>query len=242
MTQVDPAEFAAHDSDHRHRDISGGWLRAAVFGAMDGLVTNIALVAGVGAGGADRQMIILTGMAGLVAGAFSMALGEFASVDTQNDAVAAEVAVEREEIRRHPNVEQAELTTMYEQMGLTRPTAEAVAREVHADPELAVKVHVGQELGVDPDEQPSPWTAAISSFLCFALGGIIPLVPFLLGSSSLVLGLVVGAVGLFALGALTSRFTTRRWWLAGLRQLMFGAIAAGATYLVGMLIGVSMAG
>jgi vacuolar iron transporter family protein len=234
------AEFAA--PDHHHADVSGGWLRAAVFGAMDGLVTNIALVAGVGGGGADRHLIILTGMAGLVAGAFSMALGEFASVDTQNDAVANEVAVEREEIRAHPGAEQAELAMMYEQMGLTRPTAEAMAREVHANPELAVKVHVAQELGVDVDEQPSPWIAAVSSFLCFAVGGLIPLVPFLLGSSSLVLALGVGAVGLFTVGALTSRFTTRSRLFSGLRQLGFGAIAAGATYLVGMLIGVGVTG
>jgi VIT1/CCC1 family predicted Fe2+/Mn2+ transporter len=242
MVQSGPAEYAAHHSDHHHGDVSGGWLRAAVFGAMDGLVTNIALVSGVGGGGADREMIILTGMAGLVAGAFSMALGEFASVGTQNDAVAHEVAVEREEIRRHPGVEQAELADMYQQMGLSRPTAEAVAREVHSDPELAVKVHIVQELGVDPDEQPSPWTAAFSSFGCFAVGGLIPLIPFLLGSGSLALGLLVGAVGLILLGALTSRFTARPWWLAGLRQLLFGVIAAGATYLVGWLIGVGVTG
>jgi len=224
---------------HHHADVSGGWLRAGVFGAMDGLVTNIALVAGVGGGGADRGTIILTGMAGLVAGAFSMALGEFASVDTQNDAVAHEVRIERGEIDRHPEDEKAELADMYEQMGLTRPTAEAVAQEVHADPELAVKVHIVQELGVDPDDQPSPWTAAISSFVAFSIGGILPLVSYLLGSASLLLALTVGAVGLFAAGAITSRFTTRSWWLSGLRQLMFGAIAAGATYLVGMAIGVS---
>ncbi len=235
-----PADLAAHD--HHHSDVSGGWLRAAVFGAMDGLVTNIALVAGVGGGGADRHMIILTGMAGLVAGAFSMALGEFASVDTQNDAVASEVAVEREEIRTHPRAEQAELARMYEQMGLTRPTAEAMAREVHANPELAVKVHVAQELGVDVDEQPSPWIAAVSSFLCFSVGGLVPLFPFLLGSSSLPLALAVGAVGLFTVGALTSRFTTRSWLFSGLRQLGFGALAAGATYLVGALIGVGITG
>lgn len=222
--------------------MSGGWLRAAVFGAMDGLVTNIALIAGVGGGGADRHTIILTGMAGLVAGAFSMALGEFASVGTQNDAVEHEVSVEREEIRQFPKAEQAELADTYERMGLTRPTAEAVAREVHRDPDLAVRVHITQELGVDPDEQPSPWTAAISSFGCFAVGGIIPLIPFLLGSSSLAVGLLVGALGLVAVGALTARFTTRPWWLAGLRQLMFGAIAAGATYLVGWLIGGSAGG
>jgi VIT family protein len=143
-------------------------------GRWTGLVTNIALVAGVGGGGADRQTIILTGMAGLVAGAFSMALGEFASVDTQNDALAQEVRVERAEISQHPEGEMAELTDMYVQMGLTRPTAEAVAREVHADPDLAVKVHITQELGVDPDDQPSPWTAAVSSFLAFSVGGIFP--------------------------------------------------------------------
>ncbi|MEJ3656625.1 VIT1/CCC1 transporter family protein [Actinomycetes bacterium KLBMP 9759] len=243
MTELPgPAEFAEHAGDHHHADVSGGWLRAAVFGAMDGLVTNIALVAGVGGGGATREVIVLTGMAGLVAGAFSMALGEFASVGTQNDAVANEVAVERDEIRRHPNAEQAELAEMYERMGLTKETAEAVAREVHADPDLAVKVHIAQELGVDVDDQPSPWTAAISSFLCFAVGGVIPLVPFLLGYASLTLGLLVGAVGLFIAGALTSRFTTHSWWVAGARQLLFGAIAAGATYVVGMLIGVSVAG
>jgi len=244
MTQVPgSAEFAAHDSTHHgHSDISGGWLRAAVFGAMDGLVTTIAIIAGVGGGGADRQLIILTGMAGLVAGAFSMALGEFASVDTQNDAVSNEVDVEREEIRRHPEVEQAELAIMYQDMGLTARTAASVAAEVHANPELAVRIHITQELGVDPDDQPSPWTAAISSFLCFAVGGIFPLAPFLLGSSSLALGMVVGAVGLFLLGALTTRFTKRTWWLGGLRQLAFGALAAVATYGVGALIGVSAAG
>jgi VIT1/CCC1 family predicted Fe2+/Mn2+ transporter len=243
MTQPPgPAEFAEHAQDHHHRDVSGGWLRAAVFGAMDGLVTNIALVAGVGGGGADRQVIILTGMAGLVAGAFSMALGEFSSVDTQNAAVASEVALEREEIRRHPRAEEAELAATYQEMGLSRATAEAMAREVHANPELAVKVHVAQELGVDVDDQPSPWVAAISSFLCFAIGGVIPLVPFLLGYSSLPAALLVGAVGLFVVGALTSRFTTRGWLFSGLRQLGFGALAAGATYLVGMLIGVGVAG
>ncbi|MBA3907081.1 MAG: VIT1/CCC1 transporter family protein [Pseudonocardiales bacterium] len=235
-------EQAHEDVAHHHADVSGGWLRAGVFGAMDGLVTTIALVAGVGGGGANRSAIILTGMAGLVAGAFSMALGEFASVGAQNDAVAHEVTVERDEIARYPDGEMAELAEMYVRMGLSRPTADAVAREVHADPELAVKVHITQELGLDPDDQPSPWTAAISSFIAFSIGGIFPLVSYLLGSSSLVAALLVGAVGLFVAGAITSRFTTRNWWLAGLRQLMFGAIAAGATYLVGMAIGVSAAG
>lgn len=240
MSAPGPAEFAAHDSTHHHSDVSGGWLRAAVFGAMDGLVTTIALVAGVGGGGADRQVIVLTGVAGLVAGAFSMALGEFASVGTQNDAVAHEVRVERDEITLHPDAEQAELAERYRDMGLTEATAAAVAREMHADPDLAVRVHITQELGVDPTDQPSPWTAAGSSFLAFAIGGLVPLASYLLGSSSLALSLAIGGAGLFVAGALTSRFTTRSWWLAGLRQLGFGAIAAAATYVVGTAIGVSV--
>ena len=225
---------------HIHQDVSGGWLRPAVFGAMDGLVTNIALVAGVGGGGAGAGLIVLTGMAGLVAGAFSMALGEYASVETQNDAVRAEVRVERDELRRHPVAEKAELVSSFMQMGLTRRTAQQVADEVHADPSLAVRVHINQELGVNPDEQPSPWVAGGSSFLCFAIGALIPLIPYLLGFDSLAAGLGAGAVGLFVAGALASRFTTRSWWWGGLRQVGFGAIAAVATYLVGALIGVSM--
>ena len=227
---------------HQHHDISGGWLRPAVFGAMDGLVTNIALVAGVGGGGAPPKVIVLTGMAGLVAGAFSMALGEFASVDTQNNAVRAEVAVERDELRRHPEAEQAELAQMYRDMGLSADTADRLAEEVHRNPELAIKEHITAELGVDPDEQSSPWTAGISSFFCFAVGALFPLLPYLFGLNSLLIGLAVGGVGLFAAGALVARFTARSWWFNGLRQLAFGAIAAGATYLVGSLIGVSSVG
>ncbi|MGH3825194.1 MAG: VIT1/CCC1 transporter family protein [Pseudonocardiaceae bacterium] len=223
---------------HVHQDVSGGWLRPAVFGAMDGLVTNIALVAGVGGSGAGAHLIVLTGMAGLVAGAFSMALGEYTSVETQNDQVRAEVAVERDELRRHPKAEKAELAASFVQMGLTRTTAKLVAEEVHANPSLAVRVHISQELGVNPEDQPSPWVAAGSSFLCFAIGALVPLIPYLLGFPVLIVGLAAGAAGLFLAGALAARFTTRSWWLGGLRQVGFGAIAAVATYFVGALIGV----
>ena len=234
MMTVQPGD----EIGHVHQDVSGGWLRPAVFGAMDGLVTNIALIAGVGGSGAGARLIVLTGMAGLVAGAFSMALGEYASVETQNDQVRAEVKIERDELRRHPAAEQAELVTSFVQMGLTRDTAKKVAAEVHANPSLAVRVHINQELGVNPDDQPSPWVAAGSSFLCFAIGALVPLIPYLLGFTSLLTGLAAGAGGLFVAGALSSRFTTRSWWLGGLRQVGFGVIAAVATYLVGASIGV----
>jgi VIT1/CCC1 family predicted Fe2+/Mn2+ transporter len=225
---------------HDHHHVAGGWLRPAVFGAMDGLVTNIALVAGVGAGAGNRQVIVLSGVAGLVAGAFSMALGEYASVQTQNDSIRAEAQAERDEIERNPVAEEAELVDMYVEMGLSRETAKRVASEVHSDPDLAVKVHVSQELGVDPDEQPSPVMAALSSFLCFAVGALLPLIPYLLGFNSLAAALLVGAVGLFVTGALATRFTTWRWWQGGLRQLCFGALAACATYIVGSFIGVTV--
>jgi vacuolar iron transporter family protein len=222
---------------HVHRDVSGGWLRPAVFGAMDGLVTNIALVSGVGGSGAGTHLIVLTGMAGMVAGAFSMALGEYASVETQNDSVRAEVQIERDELQRHPAAEKAELAASFVQLGLTRQTAQQIAEEVHANPSLAVRVHINQELGVNPDDQPSPWVAAGSSFLCFVLGALVPLIPYLLGFASLAAGLAAGAAGLFLAGAIASRFTTRSWWWSGIRQMGFGTIAAAATYAVGALIG-----
>jgi vacuolar iron transporter family protein len=148
--------------------------------------------------------------------------------------------VEGDELRRHPAAEQAELAASFLQMGLTKETAQQVAAEVHADPKLAVRVHISQELGVNPEDQPSPWVAGGSSFLCFAVGALIPLLPYLLGFDSLLAGLGAGAVGLFAAGAVAARFTTRSWWLGGSRQLGFGAIAAVATYLVGLLIGVGV--
>lgn len=227
---------------HTHRDVSGGWLRPAVFGAMDGLVTNIGLVAGMSGGGAGPQLIVLAGMAGLVAGACSMAIGEYVSVETQNDLLRAEVTVERDEHRRHPVAEKAELVSSFVTMGLTRETAKRVAEEVHADPKLAVRVHISQELGVNPEEHPSPWVAGGFSFVCFAVGAIIPLIPYLLGYDLLLAGLAAGGLGLFVAGAIAARFTTRPWWLGGLRQLGFGALAAAATYLIGNLIGVSVIG
>ncbi|MGY0003774.1 VIT1/CCC1 transporter family protein [Micromonospora sp. I033] len=233
MTDTPAALREAH-----HADVSGGWLRPAVFGAMDGLVTNIALIAGVGGGGVSPHSIVLTGAAGLVAGAISMGLGEYTSVRSANEQVAAEVAKERRELERHPEAEARELADAWVARGLPRDLATQVAEAVRRNPEEALRVHVREELGVDPDEQPSPWAAAISSFLCFSVGALVPLVTYLLGFTSLALALGVGGVGLFVAGAIVARFTNRTWWSSGLRQLLLGALAAGATYLVGALIGI----
>ena len=240
MTSVIVPPTGTAEIGHVHADVSGGWLRASVFGAMDGLVTNIALVSGVGAAGASPRFIVLTGMAGLVAGAFSMAMGEYASVKTQNEQVDREWAREVEEIRNNEQMEQLELAHMLAEMGMSGQTAAVAAREIHQDPERAALVHVTQELGLDPEDKPSPKVAAISSFLTFSLGALIPLLPFLLGFGSLVAGLTIGGIGLMIAGAVASLATTQSWWWGALRQLMFGALAAGATYLVGLAIGVNV--
>jgi VIT1/CCC1 family predicted Fe2+/Mn2+ transporter len=233
-----PAFANPHDYDHRHSDVSGGWLRAAVFGAMDGLVTNIALIAGIGAAEASRGTIILTGMAGLVAGAFSMALGEYTSVTTQNEQVEKEAAIERKALDRNPEGEMYELSGMFQEMGMSVETASKAAAEVHDNPDRALRVHVTQELGVDPDAKPSPWIAAVSSFVMFSVGAVIPLLSFLLGSAELWLGLSIGGIGLLVAGAFAAYFTGKAWWRGAVRQLVFGAIAVAATYLIGHLLGV----
>ena len=227
---------------HTHANVAGGRLRAATFGAMDGLVTNISLVAGVGASGASGHTIVLSGVAGLVAGAFSMALGEFASVSTQNEQLDAEVLVERREMRKHPREELHELVEAFIDMGMSEQTATAAAAEIHQDTDKAVSLHLTQELGVDPDEKPSPKVAAVSSFVMFSIGAVLPLIPYLLGFESLTAGLLVGAVGLILVGGLAARITGRPIWKGALRQLLFGVIAAGATYLVGFAIGVPAGG
>ncbi|MGE2717762.1 VIT1/CCC1 transporter family protein [Mycolicibacterium litorale] len=225
-----------HEFDHRHGDVSGGWLRAATFGAMDGLVSNTALIAGIGAA-ADAHAVIVGGFAGLVAGAFSMALGEYTSVRTANEQIESEVLVERRAFRRHPQAEKAELADMLTEMGMARTTAEQATEEIHRDENRAVNFHLVQEIGVDPSEKPSPYVAAVSSFLMFAIGALIPLLPYLLGFESLWAGLACGGLGLMIAGALASRFTRKSMWLASTRQLVLGAVAIAATYLVGTLVG-----
>jgi VIT1/CCC1 family predicted Fe2+/Mn2+ transporter len=236
---VDTSTAEAHD--HSHADISGGWLRAAVFGAMDGLVTNTALVAGVGGGRAAAGTIVLSGVASLVAGAISMALGEYTSVKTQNEQLDLEVAKERRELQRNPEGELAELIEMLRVRGVDDQLARRVAVQLSRDPETALRLHVVAELGLNPADKPSPRVAAVSSLVTFSVGAVIPLLPYLLGFSLLWVALLAGGLGLFAAGALSSRFTPRPWWYAGSRQLLFGAVAAGITYLVGLAIGAGVA-
>lgn len=224
---------------HEHRDVTGGWLRPAVFGAMDGLVSNFALIAGVAGGHARHQVIILTGLAGLAAGAFSMAAGEYISVASQSELAQAEIEVERREILARPEAEEIELAQLYEARGLDADLAREVARQLSRDPEEALGIHAREELGVDPEDLPSPVLAAGSSFLSFAVGALLPVLPYLLGAMSLWPAAIIAAIGLFSAGALVSRITARKWWYGGLRQLILGGAAALITFGVGALIGTS---
>ena len=231
----DPSAAAAHL--HEHRDVQGGWLRPAVFGAMDGLVTNVSLVAGISGSGAKTHTVLLTGVAGLVAGAFSMATGEYTSLKSQNESISSEVRVEALELRRHPEAEVAELAASYEKRGVDPDLALRVARQLSADPDQALQTHSQVELGVDPAHLPSPWAAGISSFCFFSIGAILPLLTYLAGIGTLWPALLVAGASLFAAGAITSRFTNRSLLFSGMRQLALGALAAAVTYLVGHLIG-----
>ncbi|MDP3892113.1 VIT1/CCC1 transporter family protein [Nocardioides sp.] len=231
------------DVGHEHADLTGGWLRPAVFGAMDGLVSNAALIAGV-AGGTrgtdDTSAVVLAGLAGLAAGAFSMAAGEYASVASESESAELEVRRERDEILAHPDIEQAELAQMLVERGLDPATAEQVASEVHQDPEAAVSVHAQMEFGVDPDDLSSPVVAAVSSFVAFSIGALVPLVPYLLGGSNVLVALGLTLLALFGCGALVTRVTSRSWWFGGLRQVALGLAAFVATYGIGALVGAQL--
>jgi vacuolar iron transporter family protein len=223
--------------DHQHRDVAGGWLRPAVFGAMDGLVTNVSLIAGVGGGGGSRHVIVLTGLAGLAAGAFSMATGEYVSVSSQNELVQAEVRKERLELERNPEGEQIELAETFMRSGVDADLARLVAEQVSAHPESALRVHVREELGVDYQDLPSPAAAGAASLLTFALGALIPLLPYLSGFTSLPAALILAAVAAFAGGGIVSRITDRPFLHGALRQLILAAIAAGLTFAIGTAVG-----
>jgi VIT1/CCC1 family predicted Fe2+/Mn2+ transporter len=207
---------------------------------MDGLVSNFALVAGVVGGGASGKVVIMTGLAGLVAGACSMASGEFTSVSSQTELMQAEIEVERRELQVNPEDELRELALMYVAKGLRPELAAEVARELTADPAVALDVHVREELGVDPNDLPSPWVAAGSSFAAFALGALIPLLPFLFGAASVLPALLLSVVGLVVTGGIVARITARPFWYGGGRQLLLGGLSAAVTYAIGLLVGAGL--
>jgi vacuolar iron transporter family protein len=225
---------------HSHRDVTGGWLRPATFGVMDGLVSNFALVAGVLGGGAAGKVVIMTGLAGLVAGACSMAAGEFTSVSSQTELMRAEIDVERAELKAHPEEEMKELALMYEAKGLRPALAAEVARELSSNPDIALDVHVREELGVDPNDLPSPWIAAGSSFAAFALGALVPLLPFLFGATSVLPALLLSVLGLLVTGGVVARITARPFWYGGGRQLLLGGLSAAVTFAIGLLVGTGL--
>lgn len=220
---------------HQHRDVSGGWLRPTVFGMMDGLVSNFALIAGIAGASADSSQIALAGWAGLVGGAFSMATGEYISVQSQNESTHAEVETERHELKHNAAAELAELTQMYIDRGVDPHLAEQVSRQLSKDPDQALLIHAQEELGVDPSQLPSPWTAAFSSLASFSVGAFIPLLPYLFGAKALWVSGILAALSLFFAGTAASRFTSRSAWFAGTRQLALGIFAAAVTYGVGTL-------
>jgi VIT1/CCC1 family predicted Fe2+/Mn2+ transporter len=229
----------------RHRAVGGNALRAAVLGANDGLVSNLSLVMGVAGAALQGNVILVTGLAGLLAGACSMALGEWISVQSSRELAERQLRVEGEELEAQPEEEAEELRLIYQAKGLPEDQARAVADRIMADPDAALDVMAREELGIDPEELGgSAWEAAITSFLLFAFGAAIPVLPFaiLSGVAAVVTSVVGSGVGLFAIGAAITLFTGRTVWYSGVRQLLFGLTAAVVTYGVGALIGVSIAG
>ena len=229
----------------RHRNVGGNALRAAVLGANDGLSSNLSLLMGVAGATADRSTILLTGLAGLLAGACSMALGEWVSVTSARELAQREVGIERSEVEQNPTEEREELQVIYEAKGLTANEADRLSRAVMRDERTALDTLSREELGIDPDRLGgSAWTAAITSFLLFAAGAIVPVVPFFFvtGTRAAVASLAAAGVALFVIGAAISLFTRRSVVWSGTRQLLLGFAAAAATYAIGHAVGVAIAG
>jgi len=204
---------------------------------MDGLVTNASLIIGVSGGGLSAHSTIVTGLAGLVAGSFSMATGEFISVTSQNELTDAEAALEKDKLERFPEAEEEELAEALAGYGLDAALAKQVAAEISKRPDAAFRMHTREEFGIDPDDLASPWVAAGLSLISFALGAVIPLAPYLAGARGLLVTLLVFAVALFVGGEAVGRVTSRPPLLSGIRQLVLGSLAALVTYGIGRAIG-----
>ena len=228
--------------ENLHRNVSGGWLRPAVFGAMDGLVSNFALMIGVAggtqaAGVENTKAIVLAGFAGLLAGAFSMAAGEYTSVASQAELAMAEIELEKKEIKEDLNREIEELAQVYVSRGVSHEVAFNFSQELSKNESEFIDAHSLEEFGVSTKDLPSARLAAISSFISFGLGAMVPLLPYMLGFNNLTYSLIISLTGLFLTGAVVSIVTTRTWWYSGTRQLLIGSGAAAVTWILGNSIG-----
>ncbi len=232
--------YNAHGERH-HRNVQSGGARAAVFGISDGLVTNVSLILGVAGAHPGGGIVRLSGLAGLVAGAFSMAAGELVSMQAQRELLERELDVEREALEKSPAAERGELVAIYERRGLTRAFATQLATMMMRDPETALETHAREELGIDPGSLGSPVVAAVSSFATFALGALLPLLPWLVthGNGALVASIVIGGVAAVAVGATLGVLTGRSVFKSAARQLLVAAVAASVTYGIGRAVGAS---
>jgi VIT1/CCC1 family predicted Fe2+/Mn2+ transporter len=238
------AEVGQHETWHRAGGRSGT-LRAVIFGVSDGLVSSLSLVMGVaGASSGNQSFILLAGIAGLLAGAFSMAAGEYISMQSQRELFERQISLERAEMEAMPEEEEAELAASYRSKGFTADEAATIAHRIFEDPDTALDVLVREELGLDPDQLGSPWRAAAGSFVAFAVGAAIPVIPYLFGGGTTILFVSLGLslIALFTVGAAVSLLTGRGLIFSGFRQLFIGLAAALVTYAIGSIIGVSTAG
>lgn len=227
--------------EEEHRDVSGGVQRAAMFGISDGLVTNVSLILGFAGANPDPTLVRLAGIAGLVAGAFSMASGEYLSMQAQSELFERELDIERTALRESPDLERQELIGIYRSKGLDATLAEELADTMMRNPELALETHAREELGIDPTAVGSPWQASGISLVTFAFGALLPLLPwfFLSGGAAIVWSIGIGIIASLAVGALLGRFTGRSKVFSALRQLGVAVLAASVTYGVGRLVGAS---
>ncbi len=245
---VEPAESIAQ-RETWHRGGGGGTLRASVFGVSDGLVSNASLVMGFAGAQTKGDVALLAGVAGLLAGAFSMAAGEYVSMRAQRELFERQIDLERQELEMSPGEEEREISLIYQAKGVSQEQAEAMAEQLMKNPEVALNTLVREELGLDPSELGSPWGAAIGSFVAFALGAVVPVIPFLFAPASkdvsagfVALSAGMSGLALFGVGAALSLFTGRSPLLSGGRQLALGAVAAALTFAIGSVIGVSTGG
>lgn len=233
-----------HDPLHAgHRDVSGGMARAAVFGINDGLVSNVSLILGFAGSGVDSSVVRLAGLAGAIAGAISMAAGEWISISAQNELIEREVAVERRELKHNLAGETAELVAVYEGQGMQPETARAAAKDVMSSPDTALRVHTLEELGVDPHELPSAMHAAVVSLLCFTFGAFLPMIPWFTGAEGTapaVLTVLIGAIAAAGIGAAIGRYSERSLIRSILRQVAIVLVACAVTYTIGEFVGVNV--